>query len=85
MLPLGGSSKLARHPEKTKNQGACDFDFCFIQDLLAYGIAQRVKIDSVGNQTFFTKSKILEKAVSQAQNDEVIFYRWITAFCLNRP
>ena len=37
------------------------------------------------NQTFFTKSKILEKAVSQAQNDEFIFCRWITAFCLNRP
>ena len=27
-------------------------------------------IDSVGNQTFFTKSKILEKAVNQVQGDE---------------
>ena len=30
--------------------------------------------NSVGNQTFFTKSKILEKAVSQAQNDVLAYY-----------
>ena len=30
-------------------------------------------MDSVGNQTFFTKSKILEKAVNQVQNDGSFF------------
>jgi hypothetical protein len=33
----------------------------------------------VGNQTFFTKSKILEKAVSQAQNDVFVPRRWVMA------
>ena len=31
-------------------------------------------LDSVGNQTFFTKLKILEKVVKQVQNDKILVH-----------
>ena len=71
----------ARAKEKEMNVKKKDFCFVFHPFFDTKNRVKRPKLfsltDSVENQTFFTKSKILEKAVSQAQNDVFVPCRWI--------
>ena len=49
----------------------CRSDDCGIDDKRSIMFFQN-EIDPVGNQTFFSKSKILEKVVKQVQDDMVL-------------